>query len=58
MTEGRPDEDVASRIEREADELEHHLHQLDDHIRQAQKAADSRRAEAHPGDGDPSGGDG
>jgi hypothetical protein len=50
MTESRPGEDVAQRIERDADELEHDLHKLDDHISEAHKAADARRAEVQPGE--------
>ncbi|HWH94731.1 MAG TPA: hypothetical protein VNT03_12800 [Baekduia sp.] len=48
MTEGRPDEDAAARMKRDADELEHHLHQLEDHISDAEKAAKARREEAIP----------
>src|SRR4051794_4887813 len=48
MTESRPGEDVAERMERDADELEHHLNKLEDHISDAEKAAQARREEAMP----------
>jgi hypothetical protein len=41
---GDPDQ----QLERTADELEEHLAQLDDHISDAQKAADARRADLDP----------
>jgi len=50
MTESRPGEDVAARMERDADELEHHLNKLEDHISDAEKAAQARREEAMPGE--------
>jgi hypothetical protein len=40
--------DPEARIERDADELEHRLDRLDDHITDAQKAAAARREEALP----------
>jgi hypothetical protein len=40
--------DPASNLERSADELEERLERLDDHIGDAQKAADARREEAMP----------
>jgi hypothetical protein len=48
MTESRPGEEVAARVERDADELEHRIDQLDDHIADAEKAAAARREEAMP----------
>ena len=48
MTESRPGEDVAQKLEHDADELEHRLETLDDHITEASKAADARREEAMP----------
>lgn len=48
MTESRPGDDVAARMERDADELEHHLDELGGHISDAKKAADARREEANP----------
>lgn len=45
-----PTGDPATDLEREADRLEHHLEQLDDHIHDAQKAAAARREEAMPED--------
>ncbi|WP_445147687.1 hypothetical protein [Baekduia sp. Peel2402] len=43
-----PTGDPATDLEREADRLEHHLEQLDDHIQDAHKAAAARREEATP----------
>ncbi|HET6509752.1 MAG TPA: hypothetical protein VFG42_23365 [Baekduia sp.] len=48
MSETGPTADPAASLEREADRLEHHLDQLDDHIHHAQKAAEARRMEATP----------
>jgi hypothetical protein len=48
MTETGSGGDPEARIERDADELEHRLDKLDDHISDAQKAADARREEALP----------
>jgi hypothetical protein len=48
MTQPGQDDDPAASMEREADALEHHLEQLDDHIADAHKAADARREEALP----------
>src|SRR3954451_22187917 len=45
MTESSPAAPPAARLERSADELEHHLDQLGDHISDAQKAAAARREE-------------
>jgi hypothetical protein len=42
------EQDPAASLEREADELEHHLAELDDHISDAQKAADVRREDLDP----------
>jgi hypothetical protein len=44
MTESDP----ATGLERDADELEHRLNELDDHISDAQKAADARREDLDP----------
>jgi hypothetical protein len=44
MTESDP----AASLERNADELEHRLHKLDDHISDAEKAADQRREDLDP----------
>jgi hypothetical protein len=41
-------EDPAASLEREADRLEHHLEELDEHIHDAHKAAAARREEATP----------
>ena len=43
-----PTGDPETDLEREADRLEHHLEQLDDHIQDAHKAAAARREEATP----------
>jgi hypothetical protein len=40
--------DPAASLERDADELEHRLDQLDDHISEAEKAADQRREDLDP----------
>jgi septal ring factor EnvC (AmiA/AmiB activator) len=50
MTERRPGDDVAEHMEREADKLEHHIHRLEDHTSDAEKAAAARREEAMPGE--------
>jgi hypothetical protein len=44
MTESDP----AAGLERDADELEHRLDRLDDHISEAEKAADQRREDLDP----------
>ena len=44
MTESDP----AASLEHDADELEHRLDQLDDHISDAEKAADQRREDLDP----------
>ena len=44
MTESDP----AAGLERDADELEHRLNKLDDHISEAEKAADQRREDLDP----------
>ena len=44
MTESDP----AANLERDADELEHRLDQLDDHIADAEKAAEKRREDLDP----------
>jgi membrane protein involved in colicin uptake len=46
MTESDP----AAKLERTADELEHNLDRLDDHISDAHEAAQARREEALPDD--------
>jgi septal ring factor EnvC (AmiA/AmiB activator) len=46
MDETRPGDDVERHLQREADELDHRLHQLEDHIDDAQEKADVRRADA------------
>src|SRR3954447_10855095 len=48
MTESRPGEDVAARLQHEADELDERLNRLEDHISDAEKAASARREEAMP----------
>jgi hypothetical protein len=48
MTESGSSSDPAAALEREADQLEHHLEQLGDHITDAQKTAAARREEAMP----------
>ncbi|MCW2984467.1 MAG: hypothetical protein JWR63_2037 [Conexibacter sp.] len=48
MTESGQGGDPAAKLERTADELEHNLDRLDDHISDAQKAAQARREEAMP----------
>jgi SMC interacting uncharacterized protein involved in chromosome segregation len=54
MTESDP----AAGLEHDADELEHRLDKLDDHLSEAEKAAEERREDldpeidATPGDGD------
>jgi hypothetical protein len=40
--------DPATSLEREADELEHRLEKLDDHISDAEKAAEKRREDLDP----------
>jgi hypothetical protein len=40
--------DPAAAMERDADELEHRLDRLDDHISDAQKAAEARREDLDP----------
>jgi hypothetical protein len=44
MTESDP----AAGLERDADELEHRLDKLDDHISEAEKAAEQRREDLDP----------
>jgi hypothetical protein len=46
MDETRPGGDVERHLQREADELDDRLHQLEDHIDDAQAKADPRRADA------------
>jgi hypothetical protein len=48
MSETGPNADPAASLEKEADRLEHHLEELDEHIHDAQKAAAARREEATP----------
>jgi hypothetical protein len=41
--------DPEARMQRDADELDHRIQRLDDHISDAQQAAQARREEASPG---------
>jgi predicted nucleic acid-binding Zn-ribbon protein len=50
MSESRPGEDVAAEMEHDADELDERIHRLEDHISDAQRAAQARREEAAPGE--------
>jgi septal ring factor EnvC (AmiA/AmiB activator) len=50
MSESRPGEDVAAEMERDADELDERIDRLEDHISEAQRAAQARREEAAPGE--------
>jgi septal ring factor EnvC (AmiA/AmiB activator) len=48
MSESRPGEDVAADMEHDADELDERLEKLEDHISEAERAAEARRREAAP----------
>jgi septal ring factor EnvC (AmiA/AmiB activator) len=50
MSETRPGNDPAARLERDAAELDHRLQRLDGHISEAERAAEARREEANPGE--------
>jgi septal ring factor EnvC (AmiA/AmiB activator) len=50
MNEIRRDDDPTAKIEHDAAELDERLHRLEDHISDAEKAADARREEAMPGE--------
>jgi peptidoglycan hydrolase CwlO-like protein len=52
MTESASGDDPGAALEREADELEHHLDELDNQITDAQKAAEARREDLDPSGGD------
>ena len=48
MSESGRGDDVAATMDKNADEMEHHLHELEDHIADAQKAAEVRREDLDP----------
>jgi hypothetical protein len=50
MSEFRTGDDPEAKIEHDAAELDERLHRLEDHISDAEKAADARREEAIPGE--------
>jgi hypothetical protein len=50
MSETRPGDDPAAHLEHDAAELDHRLRRLDDHISEAERAAQARREEANPGE--------
>jgi hypothetical protein len=50
MSDTRPGDDPAARLERDAAELDHRLQRLDGHISEAERAAQARREEANPGE--------
>jgi hypothetical protein len=50
MSETRPGDDPAAKMERDAAELDERIHRLEDHISDAERAAQARREEAAPGE--------
>ncbi|HMJ35730.1 MAG TPA: hypothetical protein VK501_17635 [Baekduia sp.] len=50
MSESGPGEDVAAKMERDADELDERIDKLEEHISDAKRAAQARREEAAPGE--------
>jgi hypothetical protein len=48
MAESRPGEEIEERLEHGADEMDHDLHRLEDHLDEARDRAQDRRKEADP----------
>jgi hypothetical protein len=48
MAESRPGEEIEDRLEHGADEMDHELHRLEDHLDEARDRAADRRKEASP----------